>query len=414
MILISHPTGNTFFRAASRAFHNNHILAELASCICWNPSSTLSTFIPESLRVQLNRRSFKDIPLSQQHSYPYRDLLRLITSRSHISWLHKHEIGYLSIDSIYRSFDKHIASYLPRIPHLRGVYAYEDSALATFKAAKKLNLACFYDLPIGYWQAAQAIFYEEKELMPNWACTLTGLNDSLYKLQRKDEELALSDVVIVPSIFVKSTLENYNAPKAVVEVVPFGSPPPIYSQKLCSTKGPLRILYVGSLGQRKGLSYALSAVDSLGSQVTLTLIGKRSVHDCKPLNAALEKHTWIETLPHSQILDHMAHHDVLLLPSLFEGYALVISEALSRGLPVITTPNSGALDIVRDGIEGFIIPIRDTLSISARLQLLIDDRQLLFSMSQNSLRRAIELSWPQYEHLISSIVLSHLNSNRVT
>ena len=167
-------------------------------------------------------------------------------------------------------------------------------------------------------------------------------------------------------------------------------------------------MYVGSLGQRKGLSYALDAIDLLGSQVTLTLIGKRSVLDCKPLNLALEKHNWIETLPHNQILDQMASHDVLLLPTLFEGYALVISEALSRGLPVITTPNSGAIEVVRDGLEGFIVPIRDSIAIAERLQMLIDDRSRLAFMSHHCLRRADELSWSTYEDSISTLVQDNL------
>jgi len=79
---------------------------------------------------------------------------------------------------------------------------------------------------------------------------------------------------------------------------------------------------------------------------------------------ALERHHWIASLPHPLILEQMRQHDVLVLPSLFEGYALVINEALSQGLPVIATANSGATEAVRDGVEGFIVPIRSSQAIA--------------------------------------------------
>jgi glycosyltransferase involved in cell wall biosynthesis len=314
-----------------------------------------------------------------------------------LSLLNRHERGPLSIDAIYRSFDRHVAARLPALQGLKVVYAYEDGALRTFKAAQGLGVHRIYDLPIGYWRSAQRIFQEERELQPAWACTLTGLNDSAAKLERKDQELQLADLVLVPSEFVRSTLIDHGASTASIAVVPFGSPLPLSESPICSTTGPLRVLYVGSLGQRKGLSYALDAVAALGSQVSLTLIGRVTTPHCRPLVAALERHHWIESLPHPQILEQMRLHDVLVLPSLFEGYALVISEALSQGLPVLTTPNSGAALTIRDGVEGFIVPIRDSQAIAERLQQLADNREQLAAMREACLRRAEELSWAGYE-----------------
>ena len=154
---------------------------------------------------------------------------------------------------------------------------------------------------------------------------------------------------------------------------------------------------MGSLGQRKGLSYMLEAIEALGDAVHLTLIGRPTANHCAPLNAALLRHNWIETLPHPQILEQMRQHDVLLFPTLFDGFGLVITEALSQGLPVITTLHSGAPECIRDGVEGFIVPIRSSQAIAERLTLLSGDRQQLAAMRQACLRRAAELSWVGYE-----------------
>lgn len=404
MLLLAHPLGNTFFRSAARAFYASGWLQELDSCICWDPDSLLAHCLPAALSVQLARRSFTDVPLVLQHSHPWRELGRLLSADLPLPWLRRHEQGPFSIDAIYQSFDRHVASRLHSNPGLKAVYAYEDAALLTFQAAKRHGLRRIYDLPIGYWRAAQQIFQEERELQPAWACTLTGLNDSPAKLARKDQELQLVDLVVVPSEFVRSTLLAHNAPSAPIAVVPFGSPPPLAAPPKTPAVGPLRLLYVGSLGQRKGLSYALDAVQALGDQVSLTLIGRVTAPECLPLVAALTQHRWIETLPHDLILEQMRQHDVLLLPSLFEGYALVISEALSQGLPVLTTPNSGATQTIRDGLEGFIVPIRNSLAIAERLQQLATDREQLVAMRHACLRRAAELSWTVYEQGLRAAV----------
>lgn len=409
MLVLSHPTGNTFFRAAARAFFSAGMLTELNSSICWSPNPFLANLIPEPISVQLARRSFRDIPVSMQHSHSSREYLRLLLSYLKVDLFQQHEVGFLSIDSLYRSFDRHVASRLEILKNCQAVYAYEDSSLTSFRTAKRLGLYCFYDLPIGYWQAAQQIFLEERDLNPEWACTISGLKDSTEKLARKDEELSLADHIIVPSLFVRQTLLSYNACKSPVSIVPFGSPPAVIYPSPRIDNSPLRILYVGSLGQRKGLSYAIDAVYLLDFEASFTLIGKRGPYQCQPLDSAINRFNWIETLPHPEILIQMRNHDVLLLPSLFEGYALVISEALSQGLPVIATPNSGATESIRDGIEGFIVPIRDSHAIAQKLSQLNSDRNLLHKMRLSCISRALELNWLHYESRLTTLVSSTIN-----
>lgn len=403
MIVLAHPTGNTFFRAAARSFYSRGWLQELHSSLCWDPSSPWSRLLPASLATQLERRAFPEVPLSLQRSYPWREVLRLALPGRAFPSLQRHESGPLSVDGIYRSFDRHVARRLSVLSSVKAVYAYEDSALQCFRVARSRGVRCVYDLPIGHWRAARQIFSEERELLPAWSSTLTGLADSDAKLARKDEELALADAVVVPSRFVADTLANLPG-LPPIHVVPFGAPQPISELPPSPTSGPLRLLYVGSLGQRKGLAYALDAVASLGSQVCLTLIGRPTSLDCGPLNAALQEHHWIPSLPHAQILAQMQQHDVLLLPSLFEGFALVIHEALSQGLPVIATANTGATESVRDGVEGFIVPIRDSDAIADRLQSIIEDRERLQAMRRACLQRAEERTWLCYEQALASVL----------
>jgi glycosyltransferase involved in cell wall biosynthesis len=107
-------------------------------------------------------------------------------------------------------------------------------------------------------------------------------------------------------------------------------------------------------------------------------------------------------VPRSEIHRQFSWADVFLLPSICEGSATVCYEALSFGLPVITTPNTGS--VVRDGIDGFVVPIRNTESIIEKLVRFDSDRDLLALMSRNARQRSADFTVEKYgERLLSSL-----------
>jgi glycosyltransferase involved in cell wall biosynthesis len=185
-------------------------------------------------------------------------------------------------------------------------------------------------------------------------------------------------------------------PDEKIRMISYGAPP-VREQKQISydPSRPLKVLYVGALAQLKGIGYLLDAIDLLGSQVELTLVGRRIKANSR-VDEACSRWRWFETLPHSGVIDVMREADVLVLPSLAEGCALVVLEALSCGLPVIITPNTGSLEFVREGCEGFIVPICRSDAIADRLNALNRDRELLAHMSRNAQTTAAGKSWENY------------------
>ena len=91
---------------------------------------------------------------------------------------------------------------------------------------------------------------------------------------------------------------------------------------------------------------------------------------------------------------HSCH--MLALPSLVEGFGHVILEAMSVGLPVIATPNTGAPDVIRNGIDGFIVPLRDSQAIANKLELALQNPSELESMGVEASKRAREFSWSRF------------------
>jgi glycosyltransferase involved in cell wall biosynthesis len=296
------------------------------------------------------------------------------------------------------SLDRHVARRLRDSSHIKAVYAYDHGALESFRAAKSRGLKCIYEHPIVYWGEARRLQQEEAELHPEWKSTLGAIQDSEEKLARKDAELALADVVIAPSTFSKNSL--YHAPglKAPVQVVPYGAPSVSYASGE-SRSGKLAVLFVGALSQAKGLKYLLEAAAKLERQIDLTLIGKR-VSSLIPTPAVLDKHRWIPSLAYDDLLREMARHDVLVLPSLHEGFGLVIGEAMAQGLVVIATPHTAAPDLIDDGVDGFIIPIRSAEAITEKLELLRLDPARLAEMKQAARRKAKIHSWEAYRRTL--------------
>jgi glycosyltransferase involved in cell wall biosynthesis len=236
---------------------------------------------------------------------------------------------------------------------------------------------------------------EEAERNRAFAGLLPKLQDSPSHMQWKDEELRLADFVFVASQHVRDTLSGV-VPDEKIRIVSYGAPP-IRPRRPMPREAnrPLQVLFVGALIQRKGISYLLDAVDRLGAEVELTIVGRRFQPNQK-VDEALSRVRWYETMPHGRVLDLMEDSDVLVLPSLCEAFGLVVTEAMACGLPVIVTPNVGAADLVSDGREGFIVPICSSEAIAERLHTLHRDRELLAAMSRNAQATAAEKSWESY------------------
>ena len=97
--------------------------------------------------------------------------------------------------------------------------------------------------------------------------------------------------------------------------------------------------------------------------------------------------------------------DVLVLPSLVEGSALVVLEAMASGLPVIVTPNVGA-DAVRDGVEGFVVPIRSPEAVACRLEELASDDSLRVAMGKAARTAALGCHWDNFHNAVRPLILN--------
>lgn len=409
MILLFHSTANQNVRQTARALAEAGLLEQFWTGIDWRQESFLDrglAFFPR-LQSELRRRSFPPELAPLTRTVGWREWGRQVAGQLGWDSLTTNETGIFSVDAVYRSLDRAVARRLEKSPPVRAIYGYDGGALESFRVAKRLGITCIYEHPIVYWRKVRQYQREEAELHPEWAPTLGALGDSEEKLARKDEELALADLVITPSSFSRQSLAAAPNVSAPVEVLLYGTESASSGgerkiPRASATAAKLRVLFVGALSQAKGLGYLLEAVARLGSASELTLIGRR-VSPAIPTPAVLEKFRWIPSLAHDELLSEIARHDVLVLPSLHEGFGLVLSEAMSQGLTIITTPHTAGPDIITDGVEGFLVPIRSAEAIEEKLALLARDRDRLAAMQAAAQRQSTHRTWENYRQAIVQV-----------
>jgi glycosyltransferase involved in cell wall biosynthesis len=417
MLLVTHPTGNANVNAVLRGLSNAGRDFLFQTTIGLTANSVVPRTIPGALRRELERRRFP-VRSEQLSRRPWREAVRLFAGRVGISALSRNENAWASVYSVYRDLDAYTARR--HVTHSENqwsaVYCYEDGALDTFSAARAVGIPTVYDLPIAYWEMRQQLLAEEIERLPEWKVTLPGSKDSAQKCERKTRELESADAVVCPSRFVYDSLpEDARRTKHCI-IAEFGSPIVGSNQQLKpqTARGPnakLRVLFAGSLTQRKGLADVFAAIKQLQrADVELVLLGS-PVADIEFYRSQLPSFTYEPPRPHAGVLEVMRSCDVFVLPSLAEGRALVQQEAMMCGLPIIVTANAGAADLIEEGRTGFLVPIRAPERIAECIAWCADHRSALPEMSRAAREKASEYSWEAYGRKVVGFIDQVISSN---
>jgi glycosyltransferase involved in cell wall biosynthesis len=231
----------------------------------------------------------------------------------------------------------------------------------------------------------QAIMEEEHRRL--------GLPSPLFhrrETARRVAEYAVADAVLCPSGFVRESFLRRGVPAERIFVVPYGMSLAETPEETAPARDEtFRVLYVGQLSPRKGLRYLFEAFSALRHpRKELVIVGPASQPSGLENVKAPAGTIFRGVLKGDALARAYREAAVFVLPTVEEGLALVLGEALSFGAPVIATDHSGAADLFTAGREGFIVPIRDPGAIAARLQELADDPSLRARMSAAARERA--------------------------
>jgi alpha-maltose-1-phosphate synthase len=218
-------------------------------------------------------------------------------------------------------------------------------------------------------------------------------------LRREETIYANADAITVPSTVARRSFLTMGIASEKVHVIPYGVRLDKFTPAGLPPTDTFEVLFAGQISLRKGIPYLLEAFARLRHpRKRLTLVGavQDDLRTILP-NLPTENANFTGNIPQSELAARMSSSHVLALASVEEGLALVQGQAMACGCPVITTIATGAEDLFTDGIEGFIVPDRDTAALTDRLQQLADDPALRQRMSTACLARVQHLGgWDNY------------------
>jgi len=218
-------------------------------------------------------------------------------------------------------------------------------------------------------------------------------------IEKEDHEFHMADCVFVLSQAAKRSLIEAGIADDKIFVNPCG----VELSCFCPgerSDSTFRIIYCGSISLRKGLHYLLEAFNELRlAKSELWVIGSGPVGTYGHLIRRLQGPNvrFLGTFPQNELAKIYAQGSVFVMPSVSDGFGMVVPQAMACGLPVIVTRNVGAADIVSEGVDGFIVPIRDIAALKERLRALHGQKVLRERMGYAALQTALRgLSWDGY------------------
>jgi glycosyltransferase involved in cell wall biosynthesis len=217
--------------------------------------------------------------------------------------------------------------------------------------------------------------------------------------------LHLSDKIITVSKSSMNEIRSLGVRAQKIEIIPDGIDRPSLMDSNRSGSDCLRLLFVGTCYARKGVIYLLEAMSLLrGYSIKLSIVGNteddpiysRMLYDFVR-EASLEEdvtfHGWI---PEEELCELYSQADVFVLPSLWEGYGIVLMEAMSSGLPIVATDTGAIPELVRNGENGILVHPKDSQALADAIRLLAQDPILRARLGVCGRRMASSfLSWEE-------------------
>lgn len=294
-------------------------------------------------------------------------------------------------------FDRVVAQRLRRGAHI--FVGWSSQCLQTLRVAKTYGMITFVERGSCHILWQKAIMEEEADR--------TGIATEIPLAEIVARELAeydTADYIAVPSRFAAETFMDQGIAKQKLIINPYGVDVQVFQPASAAarhTAAGLRVLHVGRVSLQKGVQYLVPAVGALKG-ASLCLVG-----GIDPGMAALLNAPFVTA--HGAVSRHALpafyrQADVFCLLSLQEGLALVLAQAMAMGLPVVATANTGAAELITDGVEGYIVAPRDPAAVSEKLAYLAAHPAERMAMGARARARVLQnLSWAAYGERASRI-----------
>jgi glycosyltransferase involved in cell wall biosynthesis len=285
-------------------------------------------------------------------------------------------------------------------------HGWNNMCLRTLRYINDKNGTTIVERASGYPAVQRELIESEYN---SYGISESVIDDRLYK--RAVAELREADAVFVPSKFVYNSFLDQNFSERKLYLIPFGvdvdtfTPPDDFGR----SDEEFTALFVGSVCLRKGIQYLLPAWQEADTEGTLKIVGQ-IVENAQPI---VEEYRDDPTIEFVGWVDDPAElyrqASVFVFPSIEDGFGMVVTEAMAAGLPAIVSENTGAKDCIREGIDGEIVPIRDSKALAKEIQRMHDNPDRCHQMGQNARSTVEQYTWSDYGDKVADVYQELLN-----
>jgi glycosyltransferase involved in cell wall biosynthesis len=312
---------------------------------------------------------------------------------------------------IGRIFDQSVADHLTpdgRVdPSADAFFGFNTGALQTLRLLRTRGVRTVLD-QIDPAKVEEDMVFAEAEKWPGWQSISGRVPQEYWDHMAAEWEAA--DLVLVNSEWSRKALVAQGVPNNKICIVPVAYEPDVGPIPLPRRDtGPLTVLWLGSVILRKGIPYLIEAAKLLtGTKLKFIVAGPIGISQ-QALSSAPANMTFMGRVTRDQTDQVYQSADIFVLPTISDGFAVTQVEAMSKGLPVITTPNCG--QVVTDGLDGLVVPAGNSAALAEAIAKLDNDRPLLAEMSHNAFLRSTQFLLPNQARQVEAAVTA-LAENR--
>lgn len=306
---------------------------------------------------------------------------------------------------------------LARMQRADAVIGYDGCSASLFEEVKRRspNTVCICDMSAANALYLKTVYEKDSELQPEYASTL-----KIWKrfwdpidIARTERELAAADCFLCGSEFTKRSLVWSGIDEESCEICHYGvdvSSFPCKERCNSDDMRPLTFVYLGEVSEHKGIAYLIDAFSGISEeQARLLCIG--AIHIPSYIVDALPGNVeFLGRIQHDEVSSCLLSADVMVFPSLGDGFSLSMLEALASGLPVICSENTGAADCIVDGKNGFIVPVQDSNALREKMCWFISHREEIPRMSAEARNRVLDYTWDAYNERVATAVRQMVES----
>ncbi|MGY6648130.1 glycosyltransferase family 4 protein [Wenyingzhuangia sp. IMCC45574] len=325
----------------------------------------------------------------------------------HAPYMKRHLVGLNNFDKLNKDWvwldkffvDKYAAS---KIKDKTILIALSSSGLQSAKVTKSKGGVYICDRGSSHIQFQDEILKEEYN---KWGFIYKGIDPRI--IDKELEEYDLADRITIPSTFSKNSFVSKGVNPDKIIKIPYGINLSRFNKTVETPKDLFRVIWVGGISLRKGFMYALDAFEKLNHPNKEFLVIGNISKEIKSLliNKNIENVVFKGNVSNVELKKYYSSSHVFVMPSIEDGFGMVLGESLACGCPVITTTNTGGLDLFEDGDEGFIVKIRSSDEILEKFQLLADNPDIQYNMSQKAIQKANNIGgWDDYGNQWKSLI----------